>query len=334
MRMAEPKPAYLIHGQDQAKFDAWRKRVHARAKEEGPAATLEIVRADVDGAVSAIGTLTLSVGRRYVLVDGVERWSDRDQKRVEEALSQIAGDILIVLIAWGKAPARLTKAVKAVGGEIHECRRPRSYPAWVAERAADMGFEIDRDAAQMLTELIGKDVEGEKQDEREQRRQTRLLHELEKLALFASGGRIDAAAVEALTRSAVETRIYALADAIIDQDPEQAVRIAEELRGRGEDFMYILFALLRQLRSCQLAWAMRSAGHATAEVERALGGNPWAAKETVKKAGRADGEQVSRALELLAELDYAIRGAGQRDPETELTLTMVEAAGGRERAAA
>jgi DNA polymerase III subunit delta len=326
------KPAYLVYGQDQAKFDAWRKRLRVRASDEGPSATLEVVRGDVDAAVSAIGTLTLSVGRSYVLIDGVERWSDRDQKRVEEALGQQSGDTLVVFIAWGKEPPRrLAKAVKGVGGDFVKCERPRSYPAWIGERATELGFEMDREAAQLLAELIGKDVEGDKADEREQRRQTRLLHEIEKLALFASGGRVDASAVESLTRSAVETRIYALADAIIDQDPERAIRIAEELRGRGEDFMYILFALLRQLRSCQLAWAMRTAGRSRAEIEREVGGNPWAAKATVEKAARADGEQIARALEMLADLDYAIRGAGQHDPETELTLTVVRAAGSRDR---
>jgi DNA polymerase-3 subunit delta len=292
------------------------------------------VTADIDDAVEAIGTLTLAVGRRFVLVDGVERWKDRDLKRVEEALGQQSGDTVSFFISWGTQPSRLSKAVKAMGGEVHECKRPRSYPAWVAERAASLGFEIDRDAAQILTELIGKDVEGDKSDEKEQRRQTRLLHELEKLALFASGGRIDASAVEALTRSAVETRIYALADAIIDRDSNRAVKIAEELRGRGEDFMYMLFALLRQLRNCQLAWAMRTAGYTKDQVVRELGGNPWAAKTMFEKAGGADGDQIARALELLADLDFAIRGAGSHDPETELTLTVVRADGGEELVAA
>jgi DNA polymerase III delta subunit len=333
--VADPKPAYLISGYDQAIFDAWRNRLRERARDEGPSATLEVVRGDAEAAVEAIGSLTLSVGRRYVLVDEIERWSDRDQKRVEEALGQLSADTLVVFIAWGKAPKRLEKAVGRIGGELKECPRPRSYPAWIAERAKALGFAIDREAAQLLAELIGKEVEGDKSDEREQRRQRRLLHELEKLALFASDdGRIDPSAVESLTRSAVETRAYALADAIIDQDPQRAIRIAEELRARGEDFMYILFALLRQLRSCRLAWAMRAAGKPKGEVERELGGNPWAAKSTVAQAERADGEQLVRALELLADLDYAIRGAGQRDPETELTLTVVRAAGGRESVAA
>jgi DNA polymerase III subunit delta len=229
----ELKPAYLVHGYDQAKFDAWRERLRTRARDESPAATLEVIAADAEAAVEAIATLTLSVGRRYVLVEGVERWSDRDQKQVEEALGRQSADTLVVFIAWGKAPPRLAKAVKSAGGEIHECKRPRSYPAWVAERAAALGAEIDRDAAQTLTDLIGKEVEGEKADEKEQRRQARLLHEVEKLAIFASGSRIDASAVESLTRSAVETRIYALADAIIDQDPERAIAITEELRARG-----------------------------------------------------------------------------------------------------
>ena len=32
--MAELKPAYLIHGDDDAKIDAWRKRIRARAERE------------------------------------------------------------------------------------------------------------------------------------------------------------------------------------------------------------------------------------------------------------------------------------------------------------
>jgi DNA polymerase-3 subunit delta len=333
--VTELKRAYLIHGYDQAKFDAWRVRLRERAKAEAPAATLEVLMGDAEAAISAIGSLTLSVGQRYVLVDGIERWSDREQKLIAEALPQLAADTLVVFIAWGKSPTRIQKAVEALGGEAHECKRPKSYPAWITQRATALGFEIDRGGAQMLAELIGKEVEGDKGDEREQRRQRRLLHELEKLALFAAkDGRIDATAVESLTRSAVETRVYALADAIIDQDPERAVRIAEELRARGEDLMHILFALLRQLRNCQLAWAMIAADEPAHEIESAIGGSPWVAKSVVTQARRADGEALARALELLADLDYAIRGAGQHDPDTELTLTVVRAAGGEEALAA
>ena len=41
--MAELKPAYLVHGDDEVKLDAWRARLRARAG-RGPEATLEVLR--------------------------------------------------------------------------------------------------------------------------------------------------------------------------------------------------------------------------------------------------------------------------------------------------
>ena len=44
-------------------------------------------RAPGDEVAAAIGALTLAVGRRYVLVEGVERWKDKDVVPVVAALA-------------------------------------------------------------------------------------------------------------------------------------------------------------------------------------------------------------------------------------------------------
>ena len=70
--MADLKPAYLVHGDDDAKLDSWRERLRARARDEGPSTSLEVLAGDaltIDAFVEATGALTLSVGRRYVLAD-------------------------------------------------------------------------------------------------------------------------------------------------------------------------------------------------------------------------------------------------------------------------
>src|SRR5437867_1831535 len=102
--MADLKPAYLVHGDDDVKIDAWRKRVRARAKSDGPSTTLEVLDDGASAAAVAEATtaLTLSVGRRYVLAEGVERWKDKDVAAVKEALADLPADTVLVLIGRGK----------------------------------------------------------------------------------------------------------------------------------------------------------------------------------------------------------------------------------------
>jgi DNA polymerase-3 subunit delta len=327
--VAELKPAYLIWGDDEIRLDAWRRRLRVRVADEGSTAELEVLRDErVSGAVVAgeISALTLAVGRRYVLADGVERWKDRDVKDVAAALAAIPAGTVIVLIAGGKPPAGLAKAVEKAGGEVHACEAPRpaAYPTWASERARELGLSLDRDAAQALVERVGH-------DEQRRLRQRRLLRELEKLAIFAGGEReLGIEDVDALTVSAVDARVYELADAVIERDPERALRIAEDLRGRGEDIMHILFALLRQLRQCRRAWALVSSGKSLRDVQSELRVPQFAARRIVDQARRADSDQLEHALDVLADLDYAIRGAGQLDVDSALTIALTHASAGAE----
>jgi DNA polymerase III delta subunit len=58
------------------------------------------------------------------------------------------------------------------------------------------------------------------------------------------------------------------------------------------------------------------------------------ARRIVEQARRADPEQLERALDVLADLDYAIRGAGQLDADSALTIALTRAAAGVEAAGA
>jgi DNA polymerase III subunit delta len=331
--VSELKPAYLIWGDDEVKLDAWRSRLRARAEAEGPSTTLEVLkeeRLSGDAVATALSSLTLSVGRRYVLVEGVERWKDRDAEPVAAALAVLNADTVVVLIASpvrdrqdrlvaAKPPARLVKAVKACGGEAHEFESPRagSYPGWVAERGRELGLALTKDAAQLLVELVGHN-------------QRRLVRELEKLSAYAGasaqdGGEVGRDMVESLASSAVEIRTYDLADAVIEGNPVRALRLAEELRARGEDLMYILFALRRAVGNCHRGWVMTACGRSVSDVQSDLRVPPYVAKRIVSQARRVDEQRIEQAIDLLADLDYAIRGAGPVDPESALTLTLARA---------
>ena len=320
--MADLKPAYLVHGDDDVKLDSWRARLRARGEAEGPSASLEVLAGDrltPAAFAEATGALTLAVGRRYVLADGVERWKDKDLGPVVAALKSLPPDTVVLLLATGKvsrgkgpASESLAKEVRALGGDVQLCEAPRpaKLPDWVAKHGAKLGLVVSEDAANALVERIGGD-------------QRRLVRELEKLACYEpEGGRVDREAVEELTISDVEARAYELGDAVIEGDRERALRLAEDLQERGEEMMHILFALLRQLRQARRAAAMLEQGASTQEIASALRVPPFIAKQIAALAGRADAAQLERALDQLADLDYAVRGGANVDAGTGLTLTL------------
>jgi DNA polymerase III subunit delta len=321
--MAELKPAYLIEGDDDAKIDDWRKAIRGRAEREAATATFEALtdeRTPGDAVAAAIGALTLAVGRRYVLAEGVENWKEKDVAPVVAALKTLPPDTVVVLIASGKvtkkggpAPAKIAKAVAACGGEVKTYASPTlgRLPAWVVERGKELDLAIERDAAQGLVERIGQD-------------QRRLVRELEKIAIYApDGGRVDVELVEELTVPDVEAQAYELADALIDGDRVRAVALAEDLQVRGTDIMHILYALLRRASELRRASAVIEGGGTTDDVAAALGlRQPWMAKRIVPRAKEVDGERLEAIIASLAELDWAIRGGGKVDTQTALTLAI------------
>ena len=71
---------------------------------------------------------------------------------------------------------------------------------------------------------------------------------------------------------------------------------------------------------------MLERGASSQELAAALRVPPFIAKQIAAQASRADAARLERVLEDLAELDYAVRGAANRDAGTALTLTLASAA--------
>jgi DNA polymerase-3 subunit delta len=320
--VAELKPAYLIHGDDEAKLDSWRARVRKRAADEGASFELMDTARDTGDAVAmALSSMTLSMGTRYVVVDGLERWKDKDVSAVAPVLASPPPATVVALIgtkrwqpgrrAWSP-PAKLVNAVRKAGGDVIEEAAPkaRELPGWIAKRAQELGLTVDREAARALIERIGSE--------------RRLVRELEKIAIYApDGGRVTADVVHTLTASDVEAEAYELADAVVDGDQARALALAEDLQDRNTDVMHILYALLRRAAEMRRAWAVIEAGGRSADVAAALGipeKQAWKAKKIAARARDADGERLEQVVGRLAELDWAIRGGGKVDTQTALTL--------------
>ncbi len=319
--MAELKPVYLISGDDDAKIDAWRGRVRARAERELGPGGLEQFDGKADGAgavAAALATMTFAEGTRYLLAEPVEGWKADDVAELGPALAAMPPDTVLVLIARGKPPAKLVKAVQDAGGEARDYGAPKPWelPKWVIDRAREEGLAMDVETAKQLVQTVGA-------------RQQQLQREVEKLSIaLHPGGHVTALDVDALASGEATTQVYDLADSIVAADLPAALALAEQLRAADERPGRLVYALVRRLRDVHRAAVLLDAGVPEQKVGAALSMPPWAVKRTVAQARKADREVLERALEALAEFELESRGGGDRDldEDTAFTMTLVSAA--------
>ncbi len=317
------KPAYLISGDHEAKITDARRRLRDRAEREGGQGALEIFAAegrsapDPDALVFSLAAMSLTAGRRYLLVENAGAWGKTQQAQVAEALASIPNETTVVLFAGGKPPAALKKAVEAAGGEAiaYEAPKQRQIPAQLVKEAQQRGFSLAPDAARLLVERIGANP-------------LRLANELDRLALWAGdGGSVGFDDLEAMISDTSEEAAWSLADAVVEGDTGGALEIAERLIGQGESVTGLVYMLSSRLRAAAQAAAELDAGKPPKEVSRGLGMHPYAAKMLIKRLSGRSPEELRAAVGAIADLELWCRGGSDYSEGVALTLALRKATG-------
>jgi DNA polymerase-3 subunit delta len=321
--MAELKPAYLVHGEDHGAISERRARLRALAEADGDANSVELLDGEAAtpaGLAHALCAMTLALGRRVIVVDGVERWKQVEvEQQLTAAMRALPPDTTVALFAReegrGKAPAAIHKAVKDAGGQVveHATVKPWKLPDWVREQARGLGLELDAAAAKALVSHVGE-------------RQQRLLRELEKLALQGSTtsrergsgpepgpGSVVRVTVEDVERAARsgEQRAFALADALVGGAAREATRTYVRLRQQGERLPGLTYLMAGRVREALAVSLRLGDGESKADVRRGLRMPPKAAERFVADVARADPERLRAALGVLADLELNSRGGAQ-----------------------
>ena len=308
------KPAYLIHGDDHGRISERRARLRAIAEAESGSGGVEVFEGDAatpEAIALALNAMTFAMGRRFVIVDGPERWKDADvAAALAPALAAIAPDTTVAFFAREegrtKVPASLVTAVKKAGGDVvaENTLKARELPRWVVSEGEKLGIRIEGAAAQTLVAHVGE-------------RQQRLLRELEKLALeHGAGATIGVEEVEGAASLSAERQVWGLADALVAGDSAQATRAFLELRAQGEALPRLIPLMARRLRDVLAIATRLEAGESPAQVKAALKMPSWVADRRLKEARATDADALRRALEALAELELASRGNSELAEDT------------------
>ena len=184
--MPELKPAYLIHGDDHGAVAERRARLRALAELEGDAGSVEVLDGEAAtpaGMARALSAMTFAIGRRVIIVEGVERWKQAEvEQHLTPAMKEMPPDTTVALFAReenrSKAPVTLPSTMRSSARRgrwsFRATVKPWELPKWAREQATRLGVSLDAAAANALVTQVGG-------------RQQRLLRELEKLALESGG---------------------------------------------------------------------------------------------------------------------------------------------------
>jgi DNA polymerase-3 subunit delta len=197
----------------------------------------------------------------------------------------------------------------------------REFPAlkkgdlagWIRQRATRYELDMDGRAIALLKELVAPD-------------QLRLVDsELRKLATYAGDRKVSEDDVRELVSLAVETKVFALADAVIEGRTQEAQDVLQRLFADGQPAPMLLFMLTRQYRHLLLAKDLLERGVRAPEVGGQLGIPGFAAQRLLQQAPRYSGENLRWAYHRLLEADRGIK-TGVYDDQTALQLLVFELA--------
>ncbi len=324
-RMSAWKPAYLIHGDDHGRIGERRANLRRKAEEEAGANGVEAFEGDAAtpaGIAAALSAMTFSTGRRFLVVDGVEKWKDAEVKKVLlPALKQLDPDTTVAFFGRdegrAKTPPALVDAVKKSGGVIAEeaMLKARDLPRWVVAEAKKLGLTLDNAGARLLVDAVGE-------------RQQRLLRELEKLALeHGPGSSVGEEEVLAVAAPSAERQVWGFIDALVAREHRKATRLFLELREQGESLPRLIPLVARRLREVLSVTVRLEAGESPAQAKSDLKMAPWAADQRVKDARKTDADALRTALEALADLELASRGMTDVSEDTAALRTLAAIAG-------
>jgi DNA polymerase III subunit delta len=309
------KPAYLVHGDDHGRIGERRARLRALAESESGSGGVEVLEGDgstPEAVALALNAMTFAVGRRFVIVDGVERWKAAEvASTLAPVLADAPPDTTVAFFGREdgrvKVPAELAAAVKKAGGDVavENTLKAKEIPRWLVGEAARLGLKLEGAAAQALVASVGD-------------RQQRLLRELEKLALeHGEGAHLGVEEVEAVAAPSAEHEVWGLVDALVARDRRAATRAFLELRAQGETLPRLVPLMARRVRDVLAVATRLEAGESPAQVKSSLRMSPWAADRRIKEARATDVEALRRALEALSALELASRGQSELSDDTE-----------------
>lgn len=244
---------------------------------------------------------------------------------IAKLVGQLGPDLMLIVSApkleRSAAASKWAKTIDSCGVTVPVWPiGPRELPAWIAERMRRAGLQPDRGAVALIADRVEGNLLAAGQ-------------EIEKLSLLLGEGGVSADDVSNAVADSSRFDVYKLADAALAGDAQRAIRILGGLRAEGVAAVFVLWALIRELRLL--------AGLADAVIQRVdLGAamqkaGVWRNRQGLVRScvGRHGRGDFYRLLKAAGRADAAAKGQSAADPWQLATDIVIGLSLGSKRAA-
>ncbi|MEE8408537.1 MAG: DNA polymerase III subunit delta [Myxococcota bacterium] len=263
--------------------------------------------------VDAAATMPMMAAKRWVHLSDMQRLKAKDHPTLIAYLEKPSPSTVLCL-SGTKIDGRTKLGQKLLSSAALFSIEPptlREVVAWLERRAAKRGYSIDRDAAQLLADLLGTDVGS-------------LDMALDKLATYGGDGKTICA--EHIDEVVAPTRlhsIFELTDAIGRRDLTAAATKLRNAIGGGENALMVLAMIARQLRHLLHVKELCAAGAQQSDIASRVGIRPFLVQPLTDQAKRYNAAELCSALDAVARADVRLKSS-RLDPGVILDRLLVE----------
>jgi DNA polymerase-3 subunit delta len=182
---------------------------------------------------------------------------------------------------------------------------------WVQRHATAAGASLSPAAAALLARFVGNDL-------------WVMAGEVDKLALFTGGRRIEEADVRAVVSYAREANVFAMVDAILESRSAAAQQMLQQLLREGETPSQLLFRLANQVRLIFQIREMRGRGVSRGEIQTRLGlASDFVLNKAWEQADKYSPQRIREVYHRLLEADISIK-TGKYEGELAIDILIAE----------
>ena len=319
------EPIYLLYGTESFLINETKQlliqNVLSDEEIDFNLATYDLEETPVEVAIEDAETFPFMGEKRLVILQNPIFLTSEKQKgkavehnlaRLEAYLAEPAPySVLVFSAPYEKLDERkkITKELKRKA-TIVEAKRLNEHDlkAWIKERAAGNGVQIDDGAIELMLTLSGTNL-------------SMLASEVDKISLYAGdASKVDVAMVDKLVARSLEQNIFVLIEKVVQRRIEEALRIYHDLLKQNEEPIKILALLAGQFRLLYQVKELSRKGYGQQQIAGVLKAHPYRVKLAAGQARHFSDEELAGIMKMIANADYQMKTGGMKK---ELLIEMI-----------
>lgn len=296
-------PVHLVLGEDDFLAERITKELIGQATPNGgPAPEVTTLRANevTEGDIAMATSPSLFAEERVVVFKHAELAGKEPTEILLQACVDPAPGMVLIIQHTGKGrqQAMVKKFQKLA--EVHEAKplNERERRAWLMSEFRSHGVRPTGDVVQAVLESVGSDL--------------RELASAVSQLVADTDGEITTETVRQYYVGVAEVAGFDIADQAVAGRADRALASARRALQLGVEPAAIAAALARKVGDIAKLYDVRGAN--PNQLAGQLGMHPFVAKKTMQVARQWNGDAISRAVIIVAELDAEVKGQGG-DPE-------------------